>query len=70
MVTCHKNSPMIFRNCMSNVLGKYLGKRFKVYLDDIIINSESIDEHANLVRNVFEEPRRYKKEVMGKRAVG
>ena len=54
-----KNAPAIFSRLMSNVLAGLIGPSVLVYLDDIIIFSETLDEHLIKLKNVFERLEKY-----------
>src|SRR3954464_8711180 len=49
-----KNSSFTFQRAMQSVLRKHLWKHCMVYVDDIIIYSETIEEHMEHVRSVLE----------------
>ena len=48
------NAPNMFTRLMNEVLKPILGKRFVVYLDDILIFSMSKEEHMEHVKKVLE----------------
>ncbi|KAL0328234.1 UNVERIFIED_CONTAM: Transposon Ty3-G Gag-Pol polyprotein [Sesamum calycinum] len=52
------NAPTTFCNLMNDVLYEYLD-RFVVYLDDIVIYSETLNEHVKHLRAVFQKLREY-----------
>jgi Reverse transcriptase (RNA-dependent DNA polymerase) len=54
MVMGYKNAPMVFQRIMNTVLSDYIGKGIEIYLDDIIIHANNIENHDYLVRKVFE----------------
>ena len=54
-----KNAPAIFSRLMSNVLAGLIGPSVLVYLDDIIIFSETLDEHLDKLKNVFDRLLKY-----------
>ena len=54
-----KNAPAIFSRLMSNVLAGLIGPSVLVYLDDIIIFSETLDEHLDKLKKVFGRLREY-----------
>src|SRR6266498_12116 len=49
-----KGAPATFQRLMTKVLGPYLYEFVMVYLDDIIIFSQTIDEHLQHMRKVLE----------------
>jgi hypothetical protein len=49
-----KNSPMTFVQLVNEVLRRYLDEFVQVYLDDIVIFSENLDEHQYHLYKVFE----------------
>ena len=49
-----KASPAIFSRLMSSVLAGLIGPSVLVYLDDIIIFSETLDEHLEKLKKVFD----------------
>ena len=48
-----KNAPAIFQRAMQYVLGDALGVHALVYLDDIVIFSESVSDHRRHVEDIF-----------------
>src|ERR1700734_1179851 len=55
-----RNSPPIYQRCMTAALRDLIGKICHVYLDNIIIWSNSVTEHAVHVRQVLEALRKAK----------
>ena len=49
-----KNSPSIHQRRVTNALRKYIGKICHVYIDDIVIWSDSVDEHIRNVKLIME----------------
>ena len=47
------NAPGTFQRVMNNVFFKLLDKCVVVYLDDILIFSNSVEEHKNHLQEVF-----------------
>lgn len=47
------NAPSFFQRAMNGVLHKYLGKFVLIYIDDIIVFSETEAEHEEHLRKVF-----------------
>ena len=54
-----KNSPSIFQRLMHNVLNGLLHKTCMVYLDDIIVFSESFELHMQDIKQVFDRLRQF-----------
>ena len=48
-----KGAPATFQRLMTKVLGSYLYEFVMVYLDDIIIFSQTMDEHLQHIRKVL-----------------
>ena len=53
------NAPAQFMNLMNDVLAQYLDDFVLVFLDDILVFSNSLEEHAEHLRKVFTELRRH-----------
>ncbi|KAL0364744.1 UNVERIFIED_CONTAM: Retrovirus-related Pol polyprotein from transposon.6 [Sesamum angustifolium] len=53
------NAPATFCNLMNDVLYEYLDRFVVVYLDDIVIYSETLNEHVKHLRAVFQKLREY-----------
>lgn len=49
-----KNAPSTFQRLMDNVLRECIGKQCLVYMDDIIVFSNGLNEHINSLKIVFE----------------
>ena len=49
-----RNGPAAFQRIMDTVLGDLLGKVSLVYIDDVVIFSESQEEHLHHIQLVFE----------------
>lgn len=54
------NAPATFCTLMNQIFNEYLDKFVVVYLDDIVVYSRSLDEHASHLRTVFETLRQNK----------
>ena len=54
------NAPSTFMRLMNEVLKKFLGKFFIVYLDDILIFSRTLDKHLLYIHSVLERLREEK----------
>ena len=54
------NAPSVFTKYMSTVLGKYLGKFVIVYIDDILVYSNSPEEHLHHLKMVLDLLRQHK----------
>ncbi|GBE82211.1 hypothetical protein SCP_0405940 [Sparassis crispa] len=48
-----RNSPPIHQRCMTAALREYLGRFCHIYLDDIVIWSDSVEQHAEHVRLIL-----------------
>lgn len=53
MPFCLTNAPATFCNLMNDVLYEYLDKFVVVYLDDIVVFSQTLEEHVQHLRLVF-----------------
>lgn len=49
-----KNAPKTFQNLMRKVLHGYLGKFTRVFIDDIIVYSKTVEQHLEDLEKVFE----------------
>lgn len=49
-----KNAPSIHQRCITAALQPHIGKICHVYLDDIIIWSQNLDEHVRNVRTILQ----------------
>ncbi|PNF18384.1 hypothetical protein B7P43_G12483 [Cryptotermes secundus] len=49
-----KSAPSTFQRMMNNVLSELIGNRCLVYMDDILIIGETLEEHNSKLRAVFE----------------
>lgn len=49
-----KNAPSIFQICVNDILHEYIGKFAYVYIDDVLIFSNSIEEHMQHIYMIFE----------------
>src|SRR6266542_3670563 len=52
------NAPATFQRLMNKVLRQYIGKFVQVYLDDIIIYSNNLDEYKRHIKAVLEKIRK------------
>ncbi len=55
-----KNAPAYFMNLMSDVLDDYIDNFASVYLDDILIYSDSASSHLDHLKRVLNTLRRHK----------
>ena len=55
-----KSAPSTFQRLMNNVLMGLIGTRCFVYLDDIIIFGETLDDHNNRLKEIFERLRKFR----------
>jgi hypothetical protein len=53
------NAPAFFMNLMNNVFMNYLDKFVVVFIDDILIYSQSEEEHADHLRMVLQRLREH-----------
>ena len=51
------NALATFQRLMNKVLRQYIGKFIQVYLDDVIIYSNNLDEHKKHIKAVFKKIR-------------
>jgi len=54
------NAPATFQREMNRTLVPFIGKCLLVYIDDIVVYSNSIEEHLNHLKLVFEIFSKYK----------
>lgn len=54
------NAPATFQRVMNNIFSDYIGKFVLVYLDDILVMSETPEQHAEHLKLVLERLRQYK----------
>jgi len=52
------NASAIFQRLMNKILRQYIGKFVQVYLDDVIIYSNNLDEHKKHIKAVLEKIRK------------
>src|SRR6266542_196613 len=52
------NAPVTFQRLINKVLRQYIGKFVQVYLDDIIIYSNNLDEHKRYIKAVLKKIRK------------
>lgn len=48
-----KNAPSIFQRCVNDILHEYIGKFAYVYIDDVLIFSNSLEEHMHHISLIF-----------------
>jgi hypothetical protein len=48
-----KNAPAIFQRCVNDILHEYIGKFAYVYIDDVLIFSNTHEEHLNHISIIF-----------------
>ena len=48
------NAPAQFMNMMNDVLDDYLDKFVLIFLDDVLVYSANLEEHAELLRKILE----------------
>ena len=63
------NAPATFETMMNKILGEFLDQGVVVYLDDILIYSENIDDHINLVQKVVDRLEQHELAVSLKKSV-
>lgn len=49
-----KNAPRIFQRAMDDILRPYVGKICHVYMDDIIVFSETLDQHSKDLKTIMD----------------
>ncbi len=52
------NALATFQRLINKILRQYIGKFMQVYLDDVIIYSNNLDEHKRYIKVVFEKIRK------------
>lgn len=60
MLFGHITTGAEFQKCMDHVLGPLIHDFVTIYIDDIIIMSESLVEHYNHLKQVFNKFKEYK----------
>ena len=53
------NSPATFQNMMNEVLREFLDQGVLVYIDDVLIYSENLEQHIELVKKVLKKLAEY-----------
>jgi transposase InsO family protein len=48
-----RNAPSTFVRLMSKVMGGIMGQGVTVYVDDVLVHTESVEDHLRLLREVF-----------------
>jgi hypothetical protein len=54
-----KSAPSTFQRMMNNILSELIGNRCLVYVDDILILGETLEEHNSKLREVFQKLREF-----------
>lgn len=49
-----KNAPSIFQRCVNDILREYIGKFAYVYIDDVLIFSNTAEEHMQHISVIFQ----------------
>ncbi len=52
------NASATFQRLMNKILRQYIGKFVQIYLDDVIIYSNNLDEHKRHIKAVLEKIRK------------
>ncbi|XP_065629984.1 uncharacterized protein LOC136067703 [Quercus suber] len=55
-----KNVGSTYQRMMTRIFEPQLGKKIKIYIDDMVVKSKWESEHVNALRNIFEILRRHK----------
>ena len=55
-----KNNGATYQRLMNHVLQDHIGKNVKVYMDDIIIKSQGVEQHAKDLEQILDILERYK----------
>ena len=55
-----KNAKATYQRMMTKMFEPQLGKKFEIYIDDMVFKSKLESEHVNDLKNVFEILRRHK----------
>ena len=48
------NTPTVFMRCMNHVIAPVVGKSVEIYVDDILVYSDSLEEHLQHLKEVFD----------------
>ena len=54
------NAPATFQTMMNEILGEFLDQGVVVYIDDILIYSQTLEDHVILVQKVLQRLRKYR----------
>jgi hypothetical protein len=54
-----KSAPSTFQRMMNSILAEFIGTRCLVYMDDILIMAENLDEHNSKLQAVFHKLREF-----------
>ena len=54
-----KNAGATYQRLMDRMFREQIGKTMEVYVDDIIVKSDSVEQHANDLAEVFQQIRKY-----------
>lgn len=49
-----KNAPSIFQRCVNEILHEFIGKFAYVYIDDVLIFSNTLEEHMQHILQIFQ----------------
>jgi len=55
-----KNAGSTYQKMMTRIFEPQLGKKIKIYIDDMVVKSKLESEHVNELGNIFEILRRHK----------
>jgi len=54
-----KNAGATYQRLMDQMFQDQIGRTMEVYVDDIIVKSDSVEQHANDLAEVFQQIRKY-----------
>ena len=55
-----KNAEATYQRMMTRIFEPQLGKKIKIYIDDMVVKSKAESEHVNDLGNIFDILRKHK----------